>query len=80
MATSTAATLGVSTPTHRPPGRHTGFRQLCEDARYERPVAGRYAAGGRAPRARPWGVVEAATTPCIRARPRNVSLESYAWP
>eukprot|EP00965_Chrysotila_dentata_P255443 6212226-Pleurochrysis_carterae.AAC.1 len=78
MATSTAATIGVSTPTHRPPGRHTVGSSL-------RPLEMSGRAGGRAVRrgraspclrVRPWGVIESATTPCIRARRCSVSLES----
>eukprot|EP00965_Chrysotila_dentata_P181735 5999687-Pleurochrysis_carterae.AAC.3 len=48
MALSRAATLDVSTPTHRPPGRHTASSSEWVLG-MSGPVAGRYAAGGRAP-------------------------------
>eukprot|EP00965_Chrysotila_dentata_P256665 6212621-Pleurochrysis_carterae.AAC.5 len=56
MATSTAATLSVSTPTHPPPGQHT-VGSCARTLEMSGPVAGRYDAGGRAPHVRPWGVV-----------------------
>eukprot|EP00965_Chrysotila_dentata_P016065 532238-Pleurochrysis_carterae.AAC.1 len=48
MASSTAATLGVSTPTQSPPGRHTA--SSSEGALgMNGPGAGRHVAEGRAP-------------------------------
>eukprot|EP00965_Chrysotila_dentata_P001087 35476-Pleurochrysis_carterae.AAC.3 len=49
MATSIVATLGVSTPTHRPPGRHAPGSSVRRAIDMSRPVAGRHAAGKLAP-------------------------------
>eukprot|EP00965_Chrysotila_dentata_P225633 6194884-Pleurochrysis_carterae.AAC.5 len=77
MALSTAATLGLSTPAHRPPGRHTA--SSSEGAlSLSGPVAGWYVAGGRAP-ARDRGELWRQPPPCASEHDNVAIREKATW-
>eukprot|EP00965_Chrysotila_dentata_P131138 4334749-Pleurochrysis_carterae.AAC.1 len=74
MATHAATPEGVSTPTHRPPGRHTWFHlRGLPVARSEDGAGWLGRHGVRAPRVRA-GEMMAATTPLPRGEPLEANM------